>query len=324
VASLPTALDSAELLRVLSAWALGDVVRCADVAGGATNRVYRVESARGVTFLRSYRRQSAELVVREHGVIAHARAAGLPAPAPIALRAGGTVLSDTSGVYALYEAARGKQLSDAELSLEHARAAGECLGRLHAALRTLPDAGYGRWQLEWDGPAWVERLNVIERAILGTESKHEGDALALVRVRAQRTWLASSQARHQYTPQFAPQLVHGDFQEANLFFDAQGVSAVIDWEQTSLMPRAYEAARACAFMFRLEPTRTQTFLSAYRALSGASEAEIEDGARAWGTFSDHHVWGLEEIYLNRNPRARRYIRPFEPFDRAWSRAVTRT
>jgi hypothetical protein len=55
-------------------------------------------------------------------------------------------------------------------------------------------------------------------------------------------------------------------------------------------------------------------------VSGASAAELEDGALAWGTFSDHHLWPLEEVYLHGNARARRYIRPFVPFEQAWSRA----
>jgi homoserine kinase type II len=320
MARLPAALDTAELRRVLSAWPLGAIFRCEEVAGGATNRVYRVESARGVAFLRNYRCQIPELVEREHGVIAQARSAGLPAPAPIALAAGGSVLADASGVYALYEAARGQQLSGPQLTVEHARAAGACLARLHAGLRALPDVGYVRWELNWDGPAWVERLNVVERAIVSAGSATDADALALERVRAQRAWLASAAARHQYTPQFAPQFVHGDYQDANLFFEGHEVSAVIDWEQAAFMPRAYEAVRACAFMFRLERARTQAFVAEYRAESGLSEAELEDGARAWGTFSDHHVWGLEETYLHGNARARRYFKPFEPFERAWSRA----
>jgi len=167
-------------------------------------------------------------------------------------------------------------------------------------------------------------LNVVERAILGCGSNNEGDAVALARVRAQRAWLASPEARHHYSPRFAPQLVHGDYQDANLFFVAHAVSGVVDWEQAAFMPRAYEAVRACAFMFRLEPARTQAFIAAYREQSDLPEAELEDGARAWGTFSDHHVFPVEETYLHGNAHTRRYIRPFEPFDQAWSRAITRT
>jgi hypothetical protein len=40
------------------------------------------------------------------------------------------------------------------------------LARLHDALARLPDVGYTRWRLTWDGAAWCERLNVVERAIL--------------------------------------------------------------------------------------------------------------------------------------------------------------
>jgi hypothetical protein len=49
--------------------------------------------------------------------------------------------------------------------------------------------------------------------------------------------------------------------------------------------------------------------------------ELDDGARAWGCMSDHYVWALEEVYLQGNERARRFIPlPFRPFARAWQAA----
>jgi homoserine kinase type II len=119
-------------------------------------------------------------------------------------------------------------------------------------------------------------------------------------------------------------VVHGDYQDANLFFLASDVSAVIDWEQAAFMPRGYEIARAVWFLFRLEPERTASFLAGYRqhTAPGAAlqEAELEDGARAWGAFADHHVWPQEEVYLNGNDAARRYIphAPFRPFGALWA------
>jgi homoserine kinase type II len=79
-------------------------------------------------------------------------------------------------------------------------------------------------------------------------------------------------------------------------------------------------ARACGFMFQLEVGLTRAFIDAYVAVSGMSQPELTDGARAWGCFADHHVWPIEELYLHGNERARHYIPhvPFKPFLRAWS------
>ncbi len=305
---------------VLDAWPLAGALVMSEVAGGATNRVYKVEGAHGVAFLRRYKRPDADMVVREHGVIRRARAAGVPAAQPIAARDGRTVVERGGAVYALYEAAAGVQLASGSLTLEQARASGAMLARLHDALGSMLDLGYTRWRLEWDGAAWCERLNVVERAILARARLDETDRWALERVRAQRAWLADGACRHRYQPSAPAQLTHGDYQDANLFFDGDDVSGVIDWEQAAFMPRGFELARAAGFMFRLEPERTHAFVAGYRSQRPLGGDELEDGARAWGTFADHHVWPIEEVYLNGNDAARRYIphAPFTPFARAWA------
>jgi homoserine kinase type II len=246
----------------------------------------------------------------------------VPAALPLAARDGRTVVERDGAVYALYEPARGVQLAPGTLGLEHARAAGAMLATLHRALAALPDVGYTRWQLQWDGPAWCARLDRVERAILARAAPDETDRWALERVRAQRSWLADPACRHRHQPSAPAQLTHGDYQDANLFFDASGVSGVIDWEQAAFMPRAYELTRAASFMFRLERERTRAFVTAYAGLQPLGEEELADGARAWGAFADHHVWPVEEAYLNGNDAARRYIphAPFKPFEQAWADA----
>ena len=116
--------------------------------------------------------------------------------------------------------------------------------------------------------------------------------------------------------------MHGDYHHANLFFEGDEVSAVIDWEQAAFLPRAYEVARACFFMFRMAPDLSRAFIEAYDAHSPMSAEELDDGAATWGCYADHHVWPLEEVYLHGNERARRFIPhvPFVPFAEAW-RAV---
>lgn len=294
-------------------------------SGGATHRVYRVESEQGVKFLRVYRRPDPALVAREHALIAHVRAGGIPAPQPLVARHGGTVVERFGQVAALYAPALGRQLPDTALGLAQAHAAGALLGQLHRTLEPLRDAGYVRWTLSWDGAAWIERLNVIERAVLARPAANDTDRWALERLRAQRDWLAHAACTHSYTPRSPAQVVHGDYQNANLFFDdgsGETVSGVIDWDQAAYLPKGYEIARACSFLFQLDPERTERFVAAYRSTNAIDEAALGDGAHAWGAFSDHHVWPLEEVYLNGNDGAQRYIPhvPFRPFAAAWRRA----
>jgi homoserine kinase type II len=315
--------SSSEARGLLGAWPFGEPASFAAVSGGATNRVYRVAYPERVAFLRVYERRDPALVLREHALIAHVRESALPAVAPIPARDGHTVVERGGLVCALYEPAPGQQIQRAELTRAHASQAGALLAKLHCCMSGLPDVGYVRWELDWDSAAWIERLNVVERAIVARRATDATDAWALTRLRAQRAWLGQSACAHRYQPAFPPQVIHGDYHGNNLFFERLGVSAVIDWEQAAYMPRAYEAVRACGLTFQLEPELTRSFLAAYVEGTQLSMAELSDGARAWGCFSDHHVWPAEQVYLHANEAARLYIPhvPFRPFLHAWATAL---
>lgn len=312
-------LEHEQCRALLAAWPLGEVTRIERQLGGATNRVYRVQASTGVSFLRIYRRAERALAEREHALIAHARRGGVPTVALLPARFGSSVVEMDGVVCALYEAAPGTQFPNGALGHAEATAAAACLGHLHQALLPLPDAGYLRWQLAWDGPEWIERLNVVERALSLRPVLDDTDRWALERLQAQRQWLGHPDCAHSYEPRSTRQVVHGDYQAMNLFFRDGRVSAVIDWEQAAFMPRGFEVARACSLLFRLEPGPTRAFLRAYAAANPLEDRELEDGARAWGCFADHHVWAIEEAYLRGNDAARRHIphTPFRPFRQAW-------
>lgn len=155
----------------------------------------------------------------------------------------------------------------------------------------------------------------------GTAPLHETTLQKTFTAHDQCAWLADPRCEHEYQPRFEPQVIHGDYQHANLFFDANGVSGIIDWEQAACMPRAFEAARAAAYMFDVAPEPTRALLQAYRSVTGISDEELDDGARAWGCMSDHYVWALEEVYLHGNERARPFIpERFRPFRTVWEAA----
>jgi homoserine kinase type II len=309
--------------RMLEAWRLEGVVAVSEVPEGATNRVYRVACADRVVYLRVYKRFDRAMALREHALIRHVRGTGLPAPLPIVASSGESVVERDGQLAALYEAAPGAQIAPGSARLQHARAAGEALARLHQATAGLPDVGYTPRTFGWDGATWVERLNVVESAIRARGEGNAGDAWALRRIAAQREWLSDAACAHSAVPRFPPQVVHGDYHDANLFFEGDRVSGIIDWEQAAFLPRAYEVVRACFFMFRLAPLLSQAFLLAYRSVSELSAAELADGAAIWGCNADHHVWPLEEVYLHGNERARRFIPHalFVPFAQAWRGVV---
>lgn len=50
------------------------------------------------------------------------------------------------------------------------------------------------------------------------------------------------------------QVIHGDYQEINLFFEDGKVSAVIDWDQSYVAPRASEVVQTLHYVCKLEGT----------------------------------------------------------------------
>jgi homoserine kinase type II len=194
------------------------------------------------------------------------------------------------------------------------------LAHLHNVARSLPDQGYRTYHLAWDPNRWLVRLQRIEHAILSHQHPNLTDQWALARVRAQQQWLTDPDCLHSFTPMASAQVIHGDYHDANLFFNAEGVSGIIDWEQAAYVPRAFEVVRAATYMFNLQPELTLAFLRAYCTSSDLGPEELAEGAIAWGMMNDHYVWAPEEVYLNGNDRARRFIphRPFRPFQQLWS------
>jgi homoserine kinase type II len=304
----------------LRSWGL-DAAAIEEVTSGSVNRVFRAVTTRGRVYLRVYRTKERDTVVREHALIRHVAGAGLPAVLPIPADGGDTVVMLDGTPCALYPEARGTQVRKRDLDLAHAVQGGDMLGRLHQCLAGVPDTGFRNFKLRWPGSAWVERLAGIARVIRERRSATEADERVLQRIHDQCAWLSDPDCPHEYQPTFDPQVIHGDYQHANLFFDSTGVSGVIDWEQGAFMPRGFEVARAAAYMFDVAREPTRAFLDAYRAVTGIGDEELDDGARAWGCMSDHYVWALEEVYLHGNERARPFIpERFRPFHIAWQAA----
>lgn len=293
------------------------------VTGGATNRIFEVRAAGRTTFLRRYRRLGLDAVRREHTLIRHVNAHGLSAPEALGVN-GDTALAGSDGaVWAMFRAATGVQLGLDEITPEIARSAGATLAVLHLATASA-DTALRRVTLSWDGPSWVQRLQRVRDEIRRRDRQSEVDRWALRRVEAQASWLAESRARHQYVPRHPGQIVHGDYQHANLFFADGHVADVIDWDTAVIAPRAYELARTAFFMCRMDAPSTIALLQGYRSINPLDDDELADGALAWGTFADHHVWPVEEVYLNDNRTAERFIwrRPFRPFADEWADIIT--
>jgi homoserine kinase type II len=274
------------------------------------NQTVLVTTAIGRYALRSYRHTERTPVAREHAIIAHVRAHGLPAVGPLPLPDGGTILECNGRFHALFPQAPGRQLPRHALGPDEALAMGTCLGRLHRALADLPAAWWVRRTFAVDRDATLAGITRLEVAIQGRPTRDATDAAALAWLRGQRAWLLQRAAEDRLDlTSLAHQPIHGDYQESNLFFAPTRVSAVIDWDQTYAAPRAWEAVRTLHLAFACAPALCVPFLAAYRAVLPLPLVDLDQAVAAYALKAGHDLWVYEEYYLRGNERVRQFFQP---------------
>lgn len=307
-------------LDILAAWPIGSVTSVTTPQLGAMNETFLVQTEAGRFVLRGYRPRTRQWVEAEHAVLAFVTDNGMPAPAPIHLVNGGTILERDSRFYALFPMLRGSQRRRGALDPEEITAAGTGLGRLHLLLHSYTDTRL------WQRPYVVQpaetltRIAALENLIRSRPSLLASDHDALRGLAAQRDRIAH------VLPTEAPdvgllerQTLHGDYQEANLLFDGGRLTAILDWESTHVGPRLFELLRAMDLMLDLDPPACRLFLAAYDAVWPLDRGDLELAAAQWGWFRAHNLWLYETLYREENERVRRYLRPggFVPFELRW-------
>ena len=309
----------------LGAWRLGPIISAYVPATGTVNRTIIVHTSNGPFVLRISSRERLR-VEWEHACIFHAADQGLPVCHPVSLPDGHTILERGGKFFTLFPMALGQQLARGELNAQHAQAAGECLARIHVCFQSLPPDRYRIKNLNGDYRIHPDTIGRIESAILALPMQTNVDRNALSHLQARRTWLEKSgnemegvQKRLETLPQF---VLHGDYQETNLFFKDSSVSAVIDWDQSGLAARGWEVVRALHLMVGLSVEMCSKFLLGYRSVLSFSNDELEESAACYGVLADNNLWVYMAAYLEGNERAKQFIGPdpFIPFQVEWKAA----
>ena len=284
-------MGSAELSpedhAILSAWRLGPVLSASVPATGTVNRTVLVQTAGGAYALRAYSRPDRARVEWEHAAIAWAGARGVPVCRPLSLPGGGTVLERDGRLFALFPLAAGRQVARGDLQSDEIAAAGRCLARIHLAFADFPLTQARPKTLSVDLAVVLAGIPRIEAAIRAVPVQTDTERAALRQLAARRECLSENAPLAESLPArlaALPQgVLHGDFQETNLFFGGGEVSAVIDWDQSGVAPRAWEILRALHLMLGLAPGPCRVFLAAYRAaLMPAVGGKVAGGRVARG------------------------------------------
>ncbi|MGN6810656.1 MAG: phosphotransferase [Thermomicrobiales bacterium] len=313
---------AAEHTALLTAWNIGPLRACTIPESGTLNDTLLVTAERSRFVLRGYRRHGERAAVaREHAVIAHARARGVPAVAPLPLPNGDTILERDGRCYALFPFAPGYQVRRAALGPAEAAAMGACLSHLHQALRDFPQAGLERQTVTANRDQTLAGVEQLLAIIARQPTKDATDLAAQDRLISRRDWLSRQPPTiERDLTTLDPQTIHGDYHEANLFFADGQVCAIIDWERVRVAPHAMEAVRTLDLAFGLVPALCRAFVTAYRTVAPLPLAELDAAADAYGLMRAYDLWVFTEVYLEGNDRVRQFISPgrYQPFAARWA------
>jgi homoserine kinase type II len=304
---------------ILDAWQLGPIRALAQPDSGTINEIVRATTDNGDYYLRAYRHP--ERAPYEHAAIAHARARGLPAIGPLPLPGGSTLLERDGRSYALFPRAPGRQFGRGALGPGEVAAMGSFLATLHLALRDYPRSAGRPRSFRIDRAATLAGITRLEEVIRRRPGTDPIDAIAAARLAARRVWLErqpeNAAVDHAVLDE---QLIHGDYQETNVFFAAGQVSAVIDWDQTYVASRAWEIIRTLDLVFAFAPEPCRTFLAAYRTIQPLALADLDCAASAYGLMRAYDLWLYTAYYLEGNDRVGRLITPgtFVPISDNWA------
>jgi homoserine kinase type II len=304
--------------EILGAWPIGEVMSLREPGAGSINQTLLVAAASGRYALRAYRSPERAWVEREHAIIAFVRAAGLPAVAPLPLPGDDTIFERGGRCFALFPHAPGRQLARHELQEAEVAAMGSFLARLHLALADYPTERVQARPLAIDRPGALAAIERHSARIAALPARSASDDAILERLEGQRAWIAAHPDASTDALALLPQqAIHGDYQEANLFFERGAVSAIIDWDQAYVAARAWELVRAFDLVFRFGPP-CAAMLAAYRERAPMPLEQLDAAARCYAAVRAHDVWMYDAVAAG-NDRVRAFIRPggFAPLDAQW-------
>jgi homoserine kinase type II len=226
-----------------------------------------------------------------------------------------------SGLWMVSPFAPGHQTDREDMSPEEDRGMGKCLAKLIRVLSTCPKQLGKRRRLQVDVQKTLEEIDRIETLIRSHPTQQDYEQFAVDRLRGRRSWIeCHANETTDGLEALAHQVIHGDYQEKNVFFDDLGeVVGLIDWDNAWTAPPEWEIIRTLNFVMDFDPARGTNFIEGYRASGDLDLESLDRAAWAYGVSRTHDLWLFKEIYKRGNERARRFQRPgaFQPVYDRW-------
>ena len=190
----------------------------------------------------------------------------------------------------------------------------------HRALRDFPHAGLQQEAATANRDQTLAGVEQLLAVIARRPTKDATDLAALDRLVSRRDWLRHQPAvSRRDLAALGPQVIHGDYQETNLFFADGQVCAVIDWN--ALASRLALDKRSARWIWLLaRRTLCREFVAADPRRRTAATFGTRHRGRRLRPMCLYHLWSLTAVYLDGNDRVRQFIRPgrYQPFATRWA------
>ena len=284
------------------------------VARGFLSRNFVVQADTDKYFLKQYRFTQLESVLAVHEAKFFFAAAGIPVILPLRTRQGEYFFEFGGRYWSLFPYVDGKHLQRGSFLTQAIESSAELLSRIHRSGKGATVSYVKPKPLVRDTTLFDKTTEELLSRI-GKSSMTEFDRLALETVKLKMA--LAKRHRQDFVKIDLPSnhLVHGDYQDANLFFDAEArVSHVFDWELTRIIPRGFELVRAIEFICFANPEnfkavfsaenydKARCFLQHYHYFYPIERAEFEVVWRARYFDKVLSLWVEEDHYLHDNPR----------------------
>ena len=314
--------DPGLIEALVAAYGLGPVDDATRAESGTMNETFLVRAGGRNVVLRRHRMTDRAAVEREHQVMAFTRARGVPIPALLRTDGGDQIVERGGRWHSMIAYAPGYQVDGADLDVAKAYSMGAMLARIQVALRDFPDASDNGIPPQGSAAPTLRRLRDVQAAIRARADMTEQDHQALAYLESKAEALRISQ-----TPPVLEeprQLVHGDYQHNNLFFDRGDVVAVIDWDKAEHRAPSHEVIRVMSLSLKLQPSLCQALLDGYRDRCPVAISMLDAAARQYSFEQLHDLWVHETVYLRNNDALRRFFTPppFVPFATRWAELRT--
>jgi Ser/Thr protein kinase RdoA (MazF antagonist) len=295
--------------RALGRWGLCVAGAVAPVAGSVQNENYRVETDRGVRFVRFHRAtRTRERIEREHRVVQWAAAHGIPTVAPVAAEDGSSLVEVEGRLVAVFPWVEGRQLKRDQLTPAEAAVMGEMEGRLQATLAEYDDPTLNQEWWSWETERSVSQLRGYLEALETFEGPEAHRVVIRENLELQLELLQTISGRPRAAFEDPPkQPLHNDYHERNLILGQDDrVVAVVDWEMVARVPRAFELARALTLSGLLAPRTLEPYLAGYGERVRLGADECARGVEMWWEFFRHDTWAYGRRLTEGDP----VVQPF--------------